>query len=238
MRSGGAQGFTDPRDACLRPPPPRSPEGPPPPDRGAASGGGGGGGGRRWRDDDEEERGDGSGSGGAAAAPLPPGKEPEKADFGLSGALAQDKAAGTVYKGVTLKWSEPPEARMPSRRWRAYVFKNGAEVEAPLHLHKSSAYLFGRERKVADVPVDHPSCSSQHAVLQYRQVTLPAEPGSLAPPQRVVKPYIMDLESTNGTFLNGRRIDGSRYYEVKSGDVLRFGLSTREYVLVPEDAAA
>lgn len=124
----------------------------------------------------------------------------------------------------------PPLPPLPSA--------DGAEVETPLHLHKSSAYLFGRERKVADVPVDHPSCSSQHAVLQYRQVTLPAEPGSLAPPQRVVKPYIMDLESTNGTFLNGRRIDGSRYYEVKSGDVLRFGLSTREYVLVPEDAAA
>ncbi len=40
-------------------------------------------------------------------------------------------------------------------------------------MHRQSAYLFGRERKVADIPIDHPSCSSQHAVLQYRQVEVP-----------------------------------------------------------------
>jgi hypothetical protein len=36
-----------------------------------------------------------------------------------------------------------------------------------------TCYLFGRERKVADVPTDHPSCSKQHAVLQYRYATVP-----------------------------------------------------------------
>ena len=39
-----------------------------------------------------------------------------------------------------------------------------------LHIYRQSAYLFGRERLVADIPIDHPSCSKQHAVLQYRQV--------------------------------------------------------------------
>ena len=33
---------------------------------------------------------------------------------------------------------------------------------------RQSSYLFGRERRVVDVPTDHPSCSKQHAVLQYR----------------------------------------------------------------------
>lgn len=33
---------------------------------------------------------------------------------------------------------------------------------------RMSSYLFGRERRVADVPTDHPSCSKQHAVLQFR----------------------------------------------------------------------
>jgi hypothetical protein len=41
-----------------------------------------------------------------------------------------------------------------------------------------TCYLFGRERKVADVPTDHPSCSKQHAVLQYRYATLPPSPPS------------------------------------------------------------
>lgn len=38
----------------------------------------------------------------------------------------------------------------------------------PLPIHRQSCYLFGRERRVADVPTDHPSCSKQHAVLQFR----------------------------------------------------------------------
>lgn len=35
-----------------------------------------------------------------------------------------------------------------------------------LHIHRQSAYLFGRDKTVADIAVDHPSCSKQHAVIQ------------------------------------------------------------------------
>ena len=45
------------------------------------------------------------------------------------------------------------------------------------HNIRQSAYLFGRDRLVADIPVDHPSCSKQHAVLQYRMVTREDEDG-------------------------------------------------------------
>ena len=45
------------------------------------------------------------------------------------------------------------------------IFRNSTE---PLYIHRLSCYLFGRERRVADVPTDHPSCSKQHAVIQYR----------------------------------------------------------------------
>ncbi len=38
----------------------------------------------------------------------------------------------------------------------------------PLYIHRQTCYLFGRERRVADIPTDHPSCSKQHAVIQYR----------------------------------------------------------------------
>lgn len=41
----------------------------------------------------------------------------------------------------------------------------------PLPIHKQTCYFFGRERRVADIPTDHPSCSKQHAILQYRYVT-------------------------------------------------------------------
>jgi len=39
-----------------------------------------------------------------------------------------------------------------------------------LPVYHQSGYLLGRDRLVADIPIDHPSCSKQHAVLQYRQV--------------------------------------------------------------------
>ena len=46
----------------------------------------------------------------------------------------------------------------------------GEEAMPVLHIHRQSGYLLGRDRKVADIPVDHPSCSKQHAVLQFRSV--------------------------------------------------------------------
>ncbi len=42
-----------------------------------------------------------------------------------------------------------------------------------------------------------------------------------------IKPYIMDLESTNGTFLNDEKVEPSRYYELLHKDVLKFGFSDR-----------
>ena len=152
--------------------------------------------------------------------------EKEKPNFGVSGALARDTKKGNVYKGVLLKFQEPPEARAPNTHWRLHVFKGDEQIEV-LHISRQSAYLIGRNTDICDIPIAHGSSSSQHAVLQYR--ALPRKDDS----SRVVcQPYIMDLESTNGTFLNGVRIDAARYYQLKKGDVLKFGASTREFVLL------
>ena len=51
----------------------------------------------------------------------------------------------------------------------------------------------------------------------------------------VVKPYMMDLDTVNGTFLNGVRIDGARYYELIDKDVIRFGGSLIDYVLMIDE---
>jgi hypothetical protein len=64
---------------------------------------------------------------------------------------------------------EPLDSARPSKKWRLYVFKN-EEISETLHLHRQSAYLFGRDKRVADIELKHESCSKQHAVIQYRQV--------------------------------------------------------------------
>jgi len=148
-------------------------------------------------------------------------KEPEKPSMELSGKLLEDT---NVFNGVVIKYSEPEEARKPKRRWRFYVFK-GDETLPVMHIHRQSAYLIGKDRKVADIPVDHPSCSRQHAVLQYRMVN------------NKVKPYVIDLGSSNGTFLNNQKIDPQRYVELREKDVVKFGYSSREYVLLHDNSA-
>lgn len=135
-----------------------------------------------------------------------------------------------TFRGVVIKYNEPPEARIPKRRWRLYPFKNDEPLPV-MYIHRQSAYLLGRQRKIADIPIDHPSCSKQHAVFQYRLVPFTRADGTTG---RRVRPYIIDLGSGNGTYLNNSRIESQRYYELKEKDVLKFGFSSREYVLLHE----
>ena len=195
----------------------------------------GGGGGEddeeaRWRGVDERERfGRRTNDGGdddepsTAAVGLPP-KPKEEANFGLSGLLATESNS---VRGVALKYVEPfGEAKPPTLKWRLYVFKVDKEVEEPYKLSGSATkYLVGRDRAVVDIPSDHPSCSKQHCVLQFRD--LDDGEGS--------KPYAFDLASTNGTYVNKVRIAPETYVELKPRDVIKFGHSSRYYVLLHED---
>lgn len=110
---------------------------------------------------DEENR--SAGRPGSKATEKEPGNK-EKPSFELSGALLEDT---NTFRGVVIKYTEPPEARIPKKRWRLYPFKND-EVLPVMYIHRQSAYLLGRHRRIADIPIDHPSCSKQHAVFQYR----------------------------------------------------------------------
>ncbi|CAH8383317.1 unnamed protein product [Eruca vesicaria subsp. sativa] len=155
-------------------------------------------------------------------------KKKEEPSFELSGKLAEET---NKYRGIALLFNEPPEARKPNKRWRLYVFKDSEPLDEPLQLHRQSCYLFGRERRIADIPTDHPSCSKQHAVIQYREVTVEKPDGMV---EKQVKPYLMDLGSTNKTYINKEPVESQRYYELREKDTIKFGNSSREYVLLHE----
>uniref|UniRef100_A0A1A9ZGL3 FHA domain-containing protein n=1 Tax=Glossina pallidipes TaxID=7398 RepID=A0A1A9ZGL3_GLOPL len=156
-------------------------------------------------------------------------EDKEKPNFALSGALTEDT---NKVNGVVIKYSEPPEARKPKRRWRLYPFK-GETALPVLHIHRQSCFLVGRDRKIADLAVDHPSCSKQHAALQYRLIPFIREDGSTG---KRVRLYLIDLDSANGTFVNNKPIEARKYYELFEKDVIKFGFSTREYVLLHENS--
>jgi len=147
----------------------------------------------------------------------------EKPNYETSGLLNEENTSG-----VKVTYTEPTDARKPDKRWRLYVFKGDKQQEV-LRIHWKSSFLIGKERRVCNIPMHHPSISKQHAVLQFRQKSVQADDGQT---KATIKPYIIDLGSTNGTFLNGERLESLRYYELLEKDVLKFAFSSREYVLL------
>ena len=168
----------------------------------------------------------------AAVVKKSPPPEKLKPNFGTTGRLAAESNTITSADGqaIVLKYHEPPEARKPAPKdaWRIYVFK-GADIMETVELGQRSCWLFGRESAVADFPIEHPSCSKQHAVIQFRYVEKKNEYGDRS---GKVRPYIIDLESANGTDVNGEKMPSGRYLELRDKDVIKFGQSSREYVIM------
>ena len=156
--------------------------------------------------------------------------EKQKPNFGTTGRLAAaSNTIQTAGQTVILKYHEPAEGRKPSAQdqWRMYVFK-GDEIVETIELAQQSCWLFGREAAVVDALLEHSSCSKQHAVVQFRYLEKRNEFGDK---KGRVRPYVLDLESANGTSVNGDLIPGAKYVELRDKDVVKFGRSSREYVL-------
>lgn len=161
----------------------------------------------------------------------------EKPNFGNSGALtaAANSIALADGRSLLLKYNEPPEARKPAARdqWKLFTFKDGNIVDT-IDLNSRSCWLVGRELAVVDMAAEHPSISKQHAVIQFRYLEKRNEYG-----ERIgrVKPYLIDLDSANGSILNKKKTPSNEFVELRDKDMIQFGHSTREYVimLAPRD---
>lgn len=109
----------------------------------------------------------------------------------------------------------PPEwSNLPVFSFFFDVIKSGVELD-PIDLSLKPFYCLGRQ-PTADIILDHPSASRLHAVIQH---------GS----NGIVK--IMDMGSTHGTFLNKLKIESNKFVDLRIGDVIKFGESTRLFVL-------
>lgn len=76
--------------------------------------------------------------------------------------------------------------------------------------------VIGRGKR-CDIPVDDPFLSQRHTAFLWREGAC----------------YLQDLESTNGTFLNGKRVTGDPI-ELLNGD--RIDLGQLSFIFVTEDS--
>ncbi|XP_032701748.1 kanadaptin [Lontra canadensis] len=121
-------------------------------------------------------------------------------------------------------YREPPWGGPATAPYSLETLKGGT-ILGTRSLKGTSSCLFGRLSS-CDVCLEHPSVSRYHAVLQHRVSDLEGECDGNGPGF-----YLYDLGSTHGTFLNKTRIPPRTYCRVHVGHVLRFGGSTRLFLL-------
>ncbi|XP_026739832.1 kanadaptin [Trichoplusia ni] len=105
------------------------------------------------------------------------------------------------------------------------VLKSGMIVER-VELTGKPYHVFGRFAN-SDVVMAHPTISRHHAVLQYKAF---AEDG-----EQPCGWYMIDLGSTHGTYLNKEKLKPNHYTRVRVGHQIKFGNSTRTYIVVGPD---
>lgn len=101
------------------------------------------------------------------------------------------------------------------------VIKSGTVIDK-IKLDKEFI-SFGR-LDACDVLCEHPTLSRFHAVLQYSN----GEAASKDYPEGF---YVYDLSSTHGTFINKTRLEPNKYTRLDLDSMIKFGMSTRMYVL-------
>jgi len=150
----------------------------------------------------------------------------------------EEEAAG-AYGGAAEGWGGAPPAGAPRAAALAVVRGGVLLGFVPLRAAGAGATFLGRcfeERQLLEassgwegaaalcaaaperVGLAHPSCSRLHCVLQFEA----AAPHGL---------FLWDNNSTHGTYVNKERVPPKDFTEVRVGDTLRFGDSSRSYVV-------
>lgn len=110
------------------------------------------------------------------------------------------------------------------------VVKNGTIIKT-ININKSR-FTVGRAPD-CDIILEHPSASRYHAVLLWKEGTIiSSETETSNPSDMTGFIYLVDLNSTHGTFCNKERIEPGKLIKLQPGNnVVKFGASTRIYML-------
>lgn len=137
------------------------------------------------------------------------------------------------------KWSMCPDQ---THSYSFEVLKSGQIVDNVRDLQSRAFWSMG---KLLDnnIIMAHPTISRYHAVLQYRPSVATGNTSSDSDSDDETdkatdeKPkveqgwYLYDLGSTHGSFVNKMRVPPKTYIRIRVGYMLKFGASTRNYIL-------
>ncbi|XP_048881829.1 nuclear inhibitor of protein phosphatase 1-like isoform X2 [Brienomyrus brachyistius] len=93
----------------------------------------------------------------------------------------------------------------------------GDKLVEKLIIDEKKYYLFGRNPDICDFTIDHQSCSRVHAALVYHK--------------HLKRVFLIDLNSTHGTFLGHIRLEPHKPQQVPIDSTVSFGASTRVYTI-------
>lgn len=93
----------------------------------------------------------------------------------------------------------------------------GDKLIEKLIIDEKKFYLFGRNPDLCDFTIDHQSCSRIHAALVYHK--------------HLKRLFLIDLNSTHGTFLGHIRLEPHKPQQVPIDSTMSFGASTRVYTI-------
>uniref|UniRef100_A0A8B9R4L3 Nuclear inhibitor of protein phosphatase 1 n=1 Tax=Astyanax mexicanus TaxID=7994 RepID=A0A8B9R4L3_ASTMX len=93
----------------------------------------------------------------------------------------------------------------------------GDKLVEKLIIDEKKYYLFGRNPDLCDFTIDHQSCSRVHAALVYHK--------------HLKRLFLIDLNSTHGTFLGHIRLEPHKPQQVPIDSTMSFGASTRVYTI-------
>ncbi|KAJ2794720.1 hypothetical protein H4R20_006131, partial [Coemansia guatemalensis] len=133
---------------------------------------------------------------------------------------AQPQPSAAVPAHVPpLSYEQPSNASAPQHDYTMEVIKDGSVVESHTVAKDRTYFTFGR-LPICDFPMEHGSISRYHAVLQFY------DDGSMA---------IVDLGSSHGTLVNRKPLAARTPSKVDIGDQIRFGASSRIWVIECSD---
>jgi pSer/pThr/pTyr-binding forkhead associated (FHA) protein len=132
----------------------------------------------------------------------------------------------TAIRHKNLQYNVPESSAIPSVEYTLEVLRDGSIIDYISLSHRPYT-VFGRSPD-SDVVLDNPTISRYHAIVQYKSEFEHGQSPGL---------YLYDCDSTHGTFINKKRLEPKVYVRIKIGYIIKFGQSTRLY-LVQGDSSA